>query len=82
MDQGRNRCEHRLSEESKAVIQDDAKSEGNSTVGELCKFWASTSDPIPTDLISNEKLDANLCLDIADITSSTLATPITAQPVR
>jgi hypothetical protein len=34
-------------------------------VGELCKFWADTPDSIPTDLISNEKLDANLCLDIA-----------------
>jgi hypothetical protein len=82
MDQGRNRYGHRLSDEAKAVIQDDAKSGGNSTVGELCKFWADTPDSIPTDLISNEKLDANLCLDIAGIISSILATPITAQPAR
>ena len=56
----------------KAVIQDTAKSEGNSTVDELGKFRASTPSGFAIQLISNEKITDRHCLDIAGVASSIL----------
>jgi hypothetical protein len=41
----------------------------------LGKFWAGAPGRIAICLISNGKIDANRCLDIAGVASSILATP-------